>query len=182
MKTILSSLLLIALGLTMNGGDENEGKAWRGTLASRLKLYGHRNWIVIADAAYPSQSRPGIETIATSEDQLKVLEEVLNAVSTSKHVRAQVYCDKELNSVMEKDAPGIDAYRNNLHRLLKGHTIHTPLHEELISKIDESARTFDVLILKSTLTLPYTSVFLELGCGYWDDGAEMRLRDALKEE
>ena len=55
-------------------------------------------------------------------------------------------------------------------------------HEELISRIDESAKVFDVLILKSTLTLPYTSVFLELGCGYWDDGAETRLRDRMKGE
>jgi len=184
MKTLLSSLLLIALGLAMNGCAENKEKeeGWRDVLASRLKVYGHRNWIVVADAAYPSQSRPGIETIATNEDHLRVLEEVLKAISASKHVRAQVYCDKELNSVPEKDAPGIDVYRSRLRKLLEKQSVSTPLHEELISRIDESAKVFDVLILKSTLTLPYTSVFLELGCGYWDDGSEMRLRDGLKGE
>jgi hypothetical protein len=180
MRILLSLLPFIALGLTMNGCAENKGKPWRDQLASRLELYGHRNWIVIADAAYPSQSRPGVETIATNEDQLRVIQEVLDAVGASKHVRAMVYCDRELNSVPETDAPGISMYRSKLQTLLEKHPMSTLPHEELISRIDESAKVFDVLILKSTLTLPYTSVFLELGCGYWDDGAEMRLRDGMK--
>jgi hypothetical protein len=33
----------------------------------------------------------------------------------------------------------------------------------------------------TNLTLPYTSVFLELDCGYWSPEAEQRLRDAIKE-
>ena len=36
---------------------------WEEVLKDRLQLYGHRNWLVIADSAYPAQSRPGIETI-----------------------------------------------------------------------------------------------------------------------
>jgi hypothetical protein len=35
------------------------------------------------------------------------------------------------------------------------------------------------VILKSTLAIPYASVFLELGCGYWNGDAEKRLRNAL---
>jgi hypothetical protein len=53
-------------------------------------------------------------------------------------------------------------------------------HEELIGKLDEAAKTFRVLILKTNLTLPYTSVFLELDCGYWDAGSEERLRQAIR--
>src|SRR5665213_988847 len=37
-------------------------KPWTMVLDERLPLYGHRNWIVIADSAYPLQSAPGIET------------------------------------------------------------------------------------------------------------------------
>ena len=39
--------------------------AWRATLDERLPLLGHRNWIVVADAAYPWQASAGIETIDT---------------------------------------------------------------------------------------------------------------------
>jgi hypothetical protein len=33
-----------------------------------------------------------------------------------------------------------------------------------------------VLILKTDLTLPYTSVFIELDCGYWGPEKEQALR------
>ena len=36
---------------------------WEEILKDRLQLYGHRNWLVIADSAYPAQSRQAIETI-----------------------------------------------------------------------------------------------------------------------
>jgi hypothetical protein len=32
---------------------------------------------------------------------------------------------------------------------------------------------------KTNLTLPYTSVFLQIDCGYWSADAERRLRDAM---
>src|SRR5438105_2938044 len=41
-------------------------------LKDRLQLYGHRNWLVIADSAYPAQSRPAIETIVAGEEQTRV--------------------------------------------------------------------------------------------------------------
>jgi hypothetical protein len=37
-----------------------------------------------------------------------------------------------------------------------------------------------VLILKTNLRLPYTSVFIELDCGYWSPEAERRLRDKME--
>jgi hypothetical protein len=43
---------------------------WKCQLNDHLSLYGHRNWVVIADAAYPAQAKPGIETILTSESQI----------------------------------------------------------------------------------------------------------------
>ena len=52
-------------------------------------------------------------------------------------------------------------------------------HDQIIAKLDESARLFRILILKSTLAIPYTSVFLELDCGYWTREAEQNLRLSL---
>jgi hypothetical protein len=49
-------------------------------------------------------------------------------------------------------------------------------HEQIIAKLDESGKLFRILVLKSTLAIPYTSVFFELDCGYWSREAEERLR------
>ena len=47
------------------GGEALSG--WEQLLEERLPLFGHRNWIVVADAAYPAQCRPGIETICPAK-------------------------------------------------------------------------------------------------------------------
>jgi hypothetical protein len=157
-----------------------EEALWQERLSQRLPQLGHRNWIVIADAAYPLQSREGIETIATGAEQLTVVKHVLAALGKTQHVRPTVHLDAELPFVAEQDAPGITAYRNALTSLLTNHPKHSRPHEEIIGLLDKSAQKFHVLILKTDLRLPYTSVFIELGCGYWSPEAEQRLRDKME--
>jgi L-fucose mutarotase/ribose pyranase (RbsD/FucU family) len=152
---------------------------WQQTLRERIPLYGHRNWIVIADSAYPAQSRGGIETIVSNAGQLEVLQEVLATLGTSRHVKPIVYVDQELNSVPEKDAAGISAYRQQLGTMLKGQTLTALPHEQIISKLDQAGQTFRVLIIKSNMTIPYTSVFLQLDCAYWGPDAERKLREIM---
>lgn len=152
---------------------------WQDTLASRLPEFGHRNWIVVADSSYPKQSAPGIETVCTGEDQLAVLRQVLKAVEGVPHVRPVALLDAELSSVAESDAPGVEAYRSQLNALLEGREVRVMPHEEIIAKLDQGSQVFNVLLLKTNLTIPYTSVFLELDCGYWDPEKEARLRAAL---
>jgi hypothetical protein len=38
------------------------------------------------------------------------------------------------------------------------------------------SREFHVLVLKTRMTIPYTSVFIRLDCRYWSGDAEQRLR------
>ncbi len=153
---------------------------WRAKLREALPLYGHRNWIVVADSAYPAQARPGIEAVAANEDHLAVLEEVLAAVGASRHVRALALTDKELAFVPDADAPGIEAYRRRLDQVLAGRERSVLEHEQIIARLDQAAQTFRVLIIKTNMALPYTSVFLQLDCGYWDAEAEGRLRNAMR--
>jgi D-ribose pyranose/furanose isomerase RbsD len=160
--------------------DPEKNEAWERTLKRMLPLWGHRNWIVIADSAYPAQANPGIETIATEADHLDVLKTTLRAIEKSKHVRARVYLDTELEAVAEQDARGIDRYRRTLAQLTSNHETKVLAHEQIIARLDESAKLFRVLILKSTLTIPYTSVFIELDCGYWTPDAEKRMRLSIK--
>jgi hypothetical protein len=142
---------------------------------------GHRNWIVVADSAYPKQSASGIETLVTGEDQIAVLETVLEALGKTSHVRPVVMLDQELDSVPESGAPGITAYRTRLKALLQGKSVEVKPHEAIIADLDGASQMFNVLLLKTTMTLPYTSVFLRLDCAYWNADQENRLRQILEQ-
>jgi len=155
-------------------------ETWEAVLTRRLPLLGHRNWIVVADSAYPAQSSAGIETIATGKGHIEVLEKTLKAINECKHIRARILMDAELELLSEEDAPGVTAYRQELNRLLGDLSIYELGHEQIISILDKSGRLFRILILKSTFSIPYTSVFLELDCGYWNSASETRLRNLLK--
>jgi len=152
---------------------------WERQLETLLPLYGHRNWIVVTDSAYPAQSKPGIETVVSSTSHFEVARKVLDAVNASRHVRANVYLDQELQFVAEKDAPGVTRFRSQLDELLKNATKTPMLHEQIIAKLDQVSQIFRVLIVKSDLTIPYTSIFFELGCAYWPADAEQRMREAM---
>lgn len=156
------------------GADSNAN--WQKVLAERLPAYGHRNWIVIADSAYPAQAKDGIETIVADADQLQVLQTVLSALSRSKHVAPVVHLDKELQYLDDAQAPGVEVYRTQLNEIFKDRTIDRIPHEKIIERLDEVSRAFKVLVIKTNMTVPYTTVFLQLDCAYWGSDAEKGLR------
>ncbi|MGB0062808.1 MAG: hypothetical protein WBP85_00045 [Terracidiphilus sp.] len=166
----------------MNTDSDRECASWKTRFQRLLQLYGHRNWIVVADAAYPAQSNPGIETLFTGADHFTLLDEVLGAIDKATHIRAHVYLDAELNQIAEEDASGVIVHRKEMSRLLSGKNTRQLAHEQIIARLDEAGKLFRILILKSTLTIPYTSVFLELDCGYWSEKAEQRLRSVQPQE
>ncbi len=153
---------------------------WKSVLHERLPLLGHRNWIVVADAAYPAQASPGVETIVTSADHLEVVDAVRDGISSCRHIRASAFLDLELEYVTERDAPGVSEIRHRLRTVLDGSAGGVLPHEEIIARLDAAGRMFRVLLMKTRLAIPYTSVFFSLECGYWTDEAEMRLRAAMK--
>jgi len=163
----------------MSIAPRRKNSGWERQLQATLPVFGHRNWIVVADAAYPAQCRPGIETIVSRSRQLEVARTVLDAIADSNHVRANVYLDLELQFVAESDAPGVSRYRTQLAELLKRVKPTTLPHEQIIAKLDQTAQKFRVLIIKTGLVIPYTSIFFELDCGYWPPEAERRLRRAM---
>jgi hypothetical protein len=158
----------------------NASGRWQDTLQKRIAEYGHRNWIVIADSAYPTQTSSGIETILSNADHFQVLQTVFDALAKSKHVRPIVYTDLELQFVTENDAPGISVYRQQLYAFLRDNHPTALPHEQIISKLGQVSRSFRVLIIKTNMTSPYTSVFLQLDCAYWSADAERRLRSAMR--
>jgi hypothetical protein len=49
----------------------------------------------------------------------------------------------------------------------------------MIARLDKASRVFNVVLLKSNLTIPYTTAFFELDCAYWDAPREAALRKNL---
>lgn len=167
---------------------------WQDTLKKDLTLLGHRNWICVVDSAYPAQTSPGIKMIDTREDHVTVLKAVVGVLKSARHVRPQIYLDHELSFVAEKDAPGIAKLRQSIFQTLgvgasqmprtrSASPLGAPVarlpHEKIIAKLEDAGKSFQVLLLKTNCNKPYTSIFMELNCGYWSDAAEKRLRDAI---
>ncbi|HEY3329683.1 MAG TPA: hypothetical protein VGK19_06665 [Capsulimonadaceae bacterium] len=151
-------------------------ETWQESLQRLLPLYGHRNWIVIADSAYPAQISPGVRTVAGHDDHLAVLRRVLHEIDGARHVRPVITIDSELALMDEADAPGADAFRTQLNTILDGHPVTAKPHDDTIARLDAAGQTFSALVIKTTMAMPYTTVFIELDCGYWDVDAEKRLR------
>lgn len=153
--------------------------AIEGYVSSKLPKLGHRNWVVVVDAAYPLQTSAGIEMVTVSVDHISAVSGTLAAISKAKHVRPTIYLDQELKFVPESRTPGIGKFRNSLNGVLKGKEVTTLLHSEIIAKLEEAGKSFKVLVIKTPHIQPYTSVFFQLECGYWSDAAEKELRQAM---
>ncbi len=162
------------------GDAPSHAVGWKTFLREQLPLLGHRNWILVADSAYPAQTSPGIMTVETGATQIEVVQEVLRELSTSRHVSPILYVDSELKHLNDNLAPGIEHYKKDLYKVLKGRQVQGVLHGDLIARLDEAGKTFKVLVLKTTMTLPYTSVFINLDCKYWGPAKEKELREIMK--
>ena len=170
-KRLLSLILVLASPLM-----HAQSSDWEAKVAESMPLLGHRNWILVVDSAYPLQTSPGIETIETNADQLEVVQSVLDAIHHSIHVRSDIFMDAELPYVPDQDAPGASAYRAKIGELLASYKVESLPHEKIIANIDQAGKTFHILVVKTNMTIPYTSVFIQLNCKYWSDAAEARLR------
>ena len=152
---------------------------WQAKVDAELPLLGHRNWILIVDSAYPLQSSPGVETVETNAGLLEVVPYVMGAINKSIHVRPDIFMDAELPYVQEDDAPGASAYRDAIAKLMAGQNIQSELHEKLIEDVGRAGQLVHVLVLKTRLAVPYSSVFIRLNCKYWGNDAEERLRSRM---
>jgi D-ribose pyranose/furanose isomerase RbsD len=169
---------LASLSFAQTAAEASSGD-WKAMVQNRLALYGHRNWIVVADSAFPAYASPGIETIVVQQDLPSVLKYVAGAISSSRHVRATVFLDQELQFVDEKDYPGISELRSQITSSFSKDHVSTLPHSELIGKLDEAGKTFRILFIKTNATIPYTSVFMRLDCGYLSDEVERKIRSAV---
>ena len=177
LKQIFLLASLLSVSATLDAASPGD---WKAKVAQAMPLMGHRNWILVVDSAYPLQTSSGVDTVETNADQIEVTQAVLGIIGNSIHVRPIVYMDSELPYVPEADAPGASAYREKIGKVLQGYKVQSLLHEGMLATIDQTGKAYQVLVLKTNMTIPYSSVFIRLDCKYWSADAETRLRAKMK--
>ena len=151
---------------------------WREELERMLPLLGHRNWILVVDKAYPLHRGKGITTIDTGEPLTEVLGYLLGKLGASSHLKPVVYTDRELDFMGDDLAEGVSGIRREFDRMI-GETRCSIPHDEIFGKLDAASKLFGIVVLKTDSLIPYTSVFIELDCGYWNPAAEKELRERM---
>lgn len=180
MKFPTSKILFLALIFSLVGStlaQDNVDKTnpeWSSVFQRRLSSFGHRNWIVVADSAFPEYSQPGIETITVDAELPSVLSYVVKQISASKHVRPYAFVDKELQFVDESDYPGVSSLRKETLASFGRTGPRTILHSDALSMLADASKTYRVLIIKTKTTIPYTTVFIQLDCRYITDQIEQK--------
>lgn len=154
---------------------------WQNILHNKLPLLGHRNWIVVTDMAYPLQAKEGITTLYANEPYTEVLSTVKNMLDSSTHVYAHTYQDQELSFLEEDFCPGIVNLKDEMKKVLSQSEIISIEHNHLLARLDSISNLFEVVIIKTRLTKPYTSTFFELDCKYWDSSKQARLNKRIAE-
>lgn len=156
--------------------------SWRPAVDTQASQLGYRNWIVIAEASFPAHSRVGLRKVNAPVEVPEALDYVLQALERTENVRPQVYLTRELRSVENDFAPGIEELRKRLQAALHGHEPAELEQQSLLTLLEDANRSFDVLVIRTETALPYSSVFLELKPGYWDADSESRLRERIEQE
>lgn len=153
--------------------------AWLQTVDEEVHKLGTFNWVIVAEPAFPSLSRSGVITITTPVSTIEALDGVLQSIDAHSHVRPIIHLTREANAVTEHDTPGINDYRAGLKQVLNGRETLTLTNNALNLLITDARKNYRILVIKTTTSLPYTSIFLELESGYWDGVSETALRKRL---
>jgi hypothetical protein len=184
----LPAILWIAGGLWVTGctaGKEQRNdqshasKNWEQHFSGKLPLLGHRNWILVVDKAFPEQNAAGMEYIYADEGLNSVLKKVIARVNDSGHLKPIIYQDMELNFITEQQARGITQFKAALKSTMGDQPVQTMLHDSVFKRLDTESKLFKVLVIKTNELFPYTSVFLQLDCAYWNGDKESQLRVSM---
>lgn len=159
-----------------------DANRWQAAVERQAGQLGYRNWIVIAEASFPAHNRLGIRQVNSSVSIPETLDYVLNVLEQTENLRPKVYVPRELRSVENDFAPGIDELRKAIKSSTRGHELTELDQQSLLTLVEDANRSFDVLVIRTPTALPYSSIFIELQPGYWDAVSENRLRERIRQE
>ncbi len=177
-RAIIMSFIAASWGCGV-GAFRND---WKSSVDHQASQLGYRNWIVIAEASFPAHSRNGVSQVNADAEIPEVVDYVLNALEKTQHVKPNIYLTREMRAVENDVAPGIDEMRVQIKNSLHGHESTEIDQQSLLTLIESAQSNFNVLVIRTSTALPYTSVFLELQPGYWDAESEKQLRQKISRE
>ncbi len=183
-RRMIQQWVCVIAGALFLGGcaGKSDPSPWGTVLDSELRAMGYRNWIVVGDSAFPIHSRRGVRTLVIDGEIPEVLEGVLQSLENAQKVAPRIYTARELRHVPNDKAPGIEAHRKQLEKALHGHPVREMDYRALSMILEDSSKSFAILVLKTKTSLPYSSVFIELDSAYWDGESESELRKKMLEK
>ncbi len=159
---------------------KEERAALRAQLAPHLDVLGARNWIVVADPAYPILAGEGVDVLTVDANSADTLREVLACLEAEGALTPRLWLCSELEVLTEQRAPGVRRYRRELGKLTARH-LHYEVTDRIVAlQLAQAAQTYRILYIKTNTALPYSSVAIELDSGYWDSDDEAELRERLE--
>jgi len=154
---------------------------WKDSIRNELGYLGARNWVVISEAAFPIYSRRGLRVIQVDADIPEVLDGLEEVIEEKHHVQPRVYVTTEVGEVPYDYAPGIKAHKKDLETALHGRETVQLDNDILMKLMNNTSKTYRVLVIKTRTALPYSSIFVELGSGYWSADSEVVLRKKMEQ-
>ena len=182
MLCVRGILVIGAVLLTAGCMGVGSSYTWQSAVNRQAAQLGYRNWIVVTEASFPAQNRPGISQVNASVEIPEAVDYVLQVLEQTENLRPQVYQTRELRSVSNDYAPGIDTLRKRIKVSLHAHEVTELDQQSLLTLLEDANRSYNVLVIRTQTALPYSSVFLELQPGYWDASSEALLRDRIDKE
>ena len=130
-----------------------DANRWQAAVERQAGQLGYRNWI---------------RQVNSSVSIPETLDYVLNVLEQTENLRPKVYVPRELRSVENDFAPGIDELRKAIKSSTRGHELTELDQQSLLTLVEDANRSFDVLVIRTPTALPYSSIFIEIQPGYWD--------------
>lgn len=155
---------------------------WERELETEIKALGYRNWLVIADASFPFLSRSGVRTVIAPVETPEIIDSIISSMDRTQHVEPRFYTSRELRFLNNRLAPGVEEFKFDLEKAIRGYETRELDHKVLLKVIENTKEEYVVLVVKSETTIPYSTVFIELDSGYWDGQSENVLRKFITEE
>lgn len=141
-----------------------------------MPKFGEGNMIIIADAAFPTLSHDGIDTIPMSVSSIEALKDVIASASAYGHIRPAVWVDHELMQLTDAQVPGIEKFRSRLHEVVGSDQINSNRSQsQLRSRVVKVADVHRVIVIKTPNRLPFSSIYVEFDNANWSAQQDSQL-------
>lgn len=178
--TVLTAAAMFASCQQLGPNKLSDADMARKQIAPNLFQLGARNWVIVADTAYPLPAGESVVCINVPCNLADTLREVLDLMESEGAVVPRLWVSHELSAVQEKRAPGIKAYRTELEKLLLGR-FHYEVNSRVVDmQINKAAKDYRILVIRTSSRLPYSSIAIELDSGYWNSDAELEVRQRIE--